>query len=142
MPLPVAPDLGTAGAVVREAEAVTAGAARHLAGLGDIDEHQVAAYDLAHAAAAVESARAVLDYGGKGEVETQALSFKDLDALAEQAAGSVLEGLRAVGATTVSVTATQRERRPEKREAAGGECATTGLAPRHRQRAVGVRGVG
>ena len=69
MPLPVAPDLGTAGAVVRQAEAVTAGAARHLAGLGDIDEHQVAAYDLAHAAAAVESARAVLDYGGKGEVE-------------------------------------------------------------------------
>ncbi len=34
-----------------------------------IDRHQALAYDLAHAAAAVEAARACLDYGTKGELE-------------------------------------------------------------------------
>ena len=43
-----------------------AGAAR-----GGIDANQVVAYDLAHAAAAVAVARAVLDYGAQGEVEAR-----------------------------------------------------------------------
>ena len=44
-------------------------AGRHLAAGGDVDANQVAAYDLAHAAAAVETAAAVVDYGQHGEVE-------------------------------------------------------------------------
>ena len=36
---------------------------------GSLDEQQVLAYDLAHAAAAVETARSLLDYGAKGDVE-------------------------------------------------------------------------
>jgi (2S)-methylsuccinyl-CoA dehydrogenase len=67
----VAPDLDAAARVVGLAKSVTDGAARHLATLGDLDAHQVVAYDLAHASAAVENARAILDYGAKGEVEAR-----------------------------------------------------------------------
>jgi (2S)-methylsuccinyl-CoA dehydrogenase len=67
----VAPDLNAAARAVELAKAVTDGAARHLASLGDLDAHQVVAYELAHAAAAVENARAILDYGGKGDVEAR-----------------------------------------------------------------------
>ncbi|MBW3669817.1 MAG: acyl-CoA dehydrogenase family protein [Actinobacteria bacterium] len=67
----VAPDLNAAARAVELAKAVTDGAARHLAALGDIDAHQVVAYDLAHASAAVENARAILDYGAKGAVEAR-----------------------------------------------------------------------
>ena len=66
-----APDLNAAAHAVEPAKAVTDGAARHLAALGDIDDRQVVAYDLAHASAAVENARAILDYGAKGEVEAR-----------------------------------------------------------------------
>jgi (2S)-methylsuccinyl-CoA dehydrogenase len=64
-----APDLSAAAAAVDVAKGVVAGAARHLAEAGDLAADQVLAYDLAHAAAAVENARAILDYGAKGEVE-------------------------------------------------------------------------
>jgi (2S)-methylsuccinyl-CoA dehydrogenase len=61
------PDLQGASAVVDVAQDVVTGAARLLA--GRIDDHQVLAYDLAHAAAAVALARSVLDYGAKGDTE-------------------------------------------------------------------------
>src|SRR4026209_1779598 len=61
------PDLQGASAVVEVAQDVVTGAARLLA--GRIDDHQVLAYDLAHAAAAVALARSVLDYGAKGGTE-------------------------------------------------------------------------
>jgi (2S)-methylsuccinyl-CoA dehydrogenase len=64
-------DLAAAATAVEAAKSVVDGAARHLAGLGDLDAHQVVAYDLAHAAAAVENARAVLDYGAKGDIEAR-----------------------------------------------------------------------
>jgi (2S)-methylsuccinyl-CoA dehydrogenase len=67
----VAPDLNAAAAAVKLAKAVTDGAARHLAGLGDLDAHQVIAYETAHASAAVENARAIVDYGAKGDVEAR-----------------------------------------------------------------------
>ena len=44
-------------------------AGRHVAAGGDVDANQVAAYDLAHAAAAVETAAAALEYGQCGEIE-------------------------------------------------------------------------
>src|SRR3954463_8203541 len=65
-----APDLTAAAHAVELAKAVVDGAARHLAG-ADVDANQVVTYDLAHAAAAVENARAVLDYGGKGDIEAR-----------------------------------------------------------------------
>ena len=62
-------DLAAAASCVAQAEAVLQGAARWLARNGGVEAHQQAAYDLAHAAAAVENAKAVLDYGRHGEVE-------------------------------------------------------------------------
>ncbi|HEX6476773.1 MAG TPA: acyl-CoA dehydrogenase, partial [Acidimicrobiales bacterium] len=67
----IAPDLDAAAVVVEQATVAVETAARHLASAGGPDEHQVVAYDLAHAAASVECARAVLDYGSKGEVEAR-----------------------------------------------------------------------
>jgi (2S)-methylsuccinyl-CoA dehydrogenase len=63
------PDLQAAAAVIELAGSVTGAAVRHLAASGGPDAHQTLAYDLAHACAQVETARALLDYGGKGEVE-------------------------------------------------------------------------
>src|SRR5688572_1961271 len=68
MPEAAAPDLAAAASAVDVAKGVVDTAARHLAG-ADQDTHQTAIYELAHAAAAVENASAVLDYGSKGEVE-------------------------------------------------------------------------
>jgi len=65
-----APDLDAARAAVDAASRVVELAARHLAS-ADLDERQVVAYDLAHAAAAVENARAVLDYATHGEPEAR-----------------------------------------------------------------------
>jgi (2S)-methylsuccinyl-CoA dehydrogenase len=64
-----APDLQGAATVVDVAHDVVTGAARLLASHGSIDDHQVLAYDLAHAAAGVELARSILEYGARGEVE-------------------------------------------------------------------------
>ena len=64
-----APDLQTAADVVDIAHAVVQDAVRHLDATGGADEHQVVAYDLAHAAAGVATARALLDYGAKGATE-------------------------------------------------------------------------
>ena len=55
--------------VIDLASQVVAAATRELAAAGSIDDHQVLAYDLAHAASAVETARGLLDYGNKGDLE-------------------------------------------------------------------------
>ena len=65
------PDLQSAAAVVEVAEGVVTGAARLLTSHGAIDDHQVIAYDVAHAAAGAALARSVLDYGETGEVEAR-----------------------------------------------------------------------
>ena len=66
-----APDLQAAHDVIELAQGVVGKAIRHLAATGGPDTHQVLAYDLAHAASAVATARALLDYGAKGETETK-----------------------------------------------------------------------
>ncbi|MBI2710949.1 MAG: acyl-CoA/acyl-ACP dehydrogenase [Actinobacteria bacterium] len=63
-----APDLTAAAEVVEQAASVVEAATRTLAA-SSIDEHQVLAYDLAHAASGVATARSLLDYGAKGDVE-------------------------------------------------------------------------
>ncbi|MBU3689819.1 MAG: acyl-CoA dehydrogenase [Acidimicrobiales bacterium mtb01] len=65
----VAPDLQTAADVIDLASRAVGKALRHLSEIGGPDKHQVLAYDLAHAASAVETARSLLDYGAKGNHE-------------------------------------------------------------------------
>jgi hypothetical protein len=60
--MPSATDLTAAAVVVDLSRAVVDAGARHLATTGDVDVDQVVAYDLAHAAAGVETARATLEY--------------------------------------------------------------------------------
>ncbi|HBU04456.1 MAG TPA: hypothetical protein DEA70_08230, partial [Acidimicrobiaceae bacterium] len=63
-----APTLSAATAAVSAMEVVVDAALARLATV-DIDEHQVVAYDIAHGAAAVASARNLLGYGVHGEAE-------------------------------------------------------------------------
>src|SRR5512141_2977396 len=62
-------DLNAAKAVIDLAHEVVVKATRKLAASGNLDDNQVIAYDLAHAAATVETGRAMLTYGEKGELE-------------------------------------------------------------------------
>jgi (2S)-methylsuccinyl-CoA dehydrogenase len=70
--------LEAAAAAVDAAAEVTTTAAEHLAraaaedgriSVAKLDRQQVLAYDLAHAASALEGCRVMLDYGGRGELE-------------------------------------------------------------------------
>jgi (2S)-methylsuccinyl-CoA dehydrogenase len=86
-------DLEAARNAVELAAQVTSSAAGRLAELSDggkrIDDHQVLAYDLAHATAGVETARAALSYGEKGDVEASlAVAFAG-DVLGELVARTV-----------------------------------------------------
>jgi (2S)-methylsuccinyl-CoA dehydrogenase len=62
-------DVGAADAVVGLLRSVVRDAALHLGANGDVDSHQLAAYDLSHAAAVVEAAAVAVEYGRRGDVE-------------------------------------------------------------------------
>ncbi|KAA0233690.1 MAG: acyl-CoA dehydrogenase [Actinobacteria bacterium] len=62
-------DLTAAAAVVDTAQGVIDAGTTSLAELSDLDDNQVLAYDLAHAAAGVRTARTLLDYGARGDTE-------------------------------------------------------------------------
>jgi (2S)-methylsuccinyl-CoA dehydrogenase len=71
--------LKAAAAAVDDAAAIVATASSHLAthaaddgriSVDRLDEHQVLAYDLAHAASAVEGCKVLLEYGERGEYES------------------------------------------------------------------------
>ena len=79
------PQLEEAAEAVRLASGVVEAAVSKLAEGGDIDAAQVLAYDVAHAAAAVRTAGAVLDYGRHGEEEGRLACAFVADALAELA---------------------------------------------------------
>ncbi|HEX7165908.1 MAG TPA: acyl-CoA dehydrogenase family protein [Acidimicrobiales bacterium] len=68
--LPAA-DLAAAANAVEIAKGVVDGAVKQLAANGGVDANQSIAYDIAHAAAGIEIARAVLAYGANGEVEAR-----------------------------------------------------------------------
>ncbi len=87
--------LRSAAAAVDLAAAVVDRAASHLAGLcvdngkisvPKLDEHQVIAYDLAHAAAAVEGSRAMLAYAQHGALESMLARAYIADAIWDLAA--------------------------------------------------------
>lgn len=65
------PDLTAAATVTDLAGSVVSAGLTKLAGSGGPDVNQVVAYDVAHAAAQVETARAMLAYGAKGDQEAR-----------------------------------------------------------------------
>jgi len=67
----VTADLQAAAEVIDLADGIVGRAVRHLADTGGPDIHQVLGYDLAHAASGVATARSMLDYGAKGQIEGQ-----------------------------------------------------------------------
>jgi (2S)-methylsuccinyl-CoA dehydrogenase len=81
------PDLAGAARAIDLARSVVEGAARHLAASGRAaaDVHQVIAYDLAHSAAALETARAAIDYGQHGMLEASLAAAFCADAVWELA---------------------------------------------------------
>jgi (2S)-methylsuccinyl-CoA dehydrogenase len=81
----VAPDLAGAEVALECASAVVNGAIAHLATNGSVDRDQVIAYDLAHAAAACATARSMLAYGAKGDIEARLTCGFVADAVAELA---------------------------------------------------------
>jgi (2S)-methylsuccinyl-CoA dehydrogenase len=81
-----APDLDAASSAIDAADAVVRSAIAQVAGHGSVDDDQVLAYDLAHAASAVATARAMLDYGAKGELEGKLTCAFVADAIADLAA--------------------------------------------------------
>jgi (2S)-methylsuccinyl-CoA dehydrogenase len=81
-----APDLNAAASAVDLAREVVQQGIAHVAATGSVDADQVVSYDLAHAAAAVEIARTLLDYGAKGEDEAKITVAFAAEAVADVAA--------------------------------------------------------
>ncbi|MDZ7678536.1 MAG: acyl-CoA dehydrogenase family protein [Acidimicrobiales bacterium] len=78
------PDLDAAAAAIDAADRVVAAATTRLAN-GSVDDDQVLAYDLAHAASAMATGRAMLDYGNNGELEAKLTCAFVADAVADLA---------------------------------------------------------
>ncbi|HVE94617.1 MAG TPA: acyl-CoA dehydrogenase family protein [Acidimicrobiales bacterium] len=74
-------DLDAAAAAIADARQVVDGCAKHLAAHGGVDENQVVAYDLAHAAAAVEIAAGAVEYGRHGATEASLAAVFVADAV-------------------------------------------------------------
>lgn len=81
-----APDLDRAASVVDLASGVVGSAVSKLAADGSVDDDQVLAYDIAHAAAAVETGRALLEYGALGDLEAKITVAYIADAVRDLAA--------------------------------------------------------
>ncbi|MDH4075554.1 MAG: acyl-CoA/acyl-ACP dehydrogenase [Acidimicrobiia bacterium] len=79
------PDLTSAADAIEAAAGVVAAATRRLAATGGVDADQVLAYDLAHATAALETARSMLDYGAKGDTEARLTCVFAADVVADLA---------------------------------------------------------
>ena len=82
---PTSADLVTAAAALDAAQAVLDRGISRLANDG-IDENQVLAYDVAHAAAGVMAARGLLSYGQKGDTESLVTAAFAADVIADLAA--------------------------------------------------------
>ncbi|MFN8050944.1 MAG: acyl-CoA dehydrogenase family protein [Acidimicrobiales bacterium] len=77
-------ELSAAADAIEAANQVVASGIARLAEIG-IDDNQVLAYDVAHAAAAVQTSQSLLGYGNKGEVEAAITNAFVADAVAELA---------------------------------------------------------
>ncbi len=83
MTTPTAPDLAGAADAADLAQRVVDQACASVRAGGGIDANQVVAYDVAHAAAAVATARATLEYGARGEVEARIAAAFVADVVAD-----------------------------------------------------------
>ena len=83
------PDLAAAADAVGVAQSIVSAGVDALAGAGGPDLAQVLAYDVAHAAAAVRTAEAVLTYGAHGETEARIACAFAADAVADLAARTI-----------------------------------------------------
>ena len=83
-PVP-APDLPAAGEALALAQSVVDGGIASLIAAGGPDAAQVLAYDIAHAAAAVRTAEALLAYGSHGDTEARIACAFAADAVADLA---------------------------------------------------------
>jgi (2S)-methylsuccinyl-CoA dehydrogenase len=85
MTSPDSADLAGAANAVDLAQELVDQACASIRGRGGIDANQAVAYDVAHAAAAVGTARAALQYGEQGEVEAAIASAFAADVVADLA---------------------------------------------------------
>jgi (2S)-methylsuccinyl-CoA dehydrogenase len=100
------PDMTAAAQVVSLAQSVVDTALQTIANNGGADANQVVAYDLAHAASTVGTAKATLDYGNKGDVEARLACAFIADAVRDLAQRMVgREALFGVDATWMAPAA-------------------------------------
>src|SRR6478752_2727098 len=136
-------ELRAASAAVDLARSVVDAAARALAerssdggkiSVAKLDQHQVVAYDLAHAAAAVEGSRVMCGYGEHGEVESMLARAYVADAV-HDVATRALGRSQAWGAERDALTAAMpfvsQHRAPEFLEALADQCVKHGTGPTH-----------
>jgi (2S)-methylsuccinyl-CoA dehydrogenase len=83
------PDLPAAAAAVTQAQSVVDAGVAALVEAGGPDAAQVLAYDIAHAAAAVRTAEAVLTYGARGDTEARIACAFVADAVADLATRTI-----------------------------------------------------
>ena len=135
--------LRSAAAAVECAADVVGSATAHLAreatvdgriSVALLDQHQVLAYDLAHAASAVEAARVMLAYGEYGEVESLLARAFVADAVADL--GARLLGREAVWGVDAALLAdalpfVEAHRTPEFLEEVAATLARTGTGLSH-----------
>ncbi|MDJ0769136.1 MAG: acyl-CoA dehydrogenase family protein [Ilumatobacter sp.] len=110
----LAGDLDAAAAALTEAEQVIAAAITRLTELGGPDQQQVFAYELAHAGAGITTARGLLDYGAKGEVEARLTCGFAADAIHDLSTKLIgRETLWGVGSASIASDFVARYRDPE-----------------------------
>jgi len=136
-------DLDAARAALDVAGGIVESASSHLAevsrdgeriSVAKLDEHQVLAYDLAHAAAGVEGCRVMLDYGATGETESMLACAFVADALADL--GSRLIARDEVWGVTPGALGPARDfiaqhRSPEYLQTLAETLPSTGTGPTH-----------
>ena len=98
-------DLTAAASVIEAVANVVGKGTRSLAALGGPDTQQVLAYDIAHASAALHTARSMLDYGAKGDDEAR-LTCAFVADMAHEVASRLLgrESMWGVSAEALSST--------------------------------------
>jgi (2S)-methylsuccinyl-CoA dehydrogenase len=135
--------LATAAAAVETTSALVETAARHLAeqatvkgriSVAALDEHQVVAYDLAHAASAVAGCKVMLDYAKYGDLEASLAYTYIADAIAD--VGSRVVGREAAwGVELSALTSAQpfvtQYRDPSFLESVADSLPTSGTGPAH-----------
>jgi len=137
------PALSAAADAVALAADLVDSAADHLAAeskdgdrisVSKLDEHQVLAYDLTHAAAGVEACRAMLDYAGHGDLEARMACAFVADVVADL--GAKVIGREAVwgadaGDLAPALPFVEAHRDPAFLAGIADDCATRGTGPTH-----------